>query len=165
MDVYLLSSSSRAAPGVRRLTRGCTVAAPAAAPTIPGRTAAPRGPARAVWQFGDTSARRGNLKATNEKELADSRYWVCWRRGATKNPSCRRVLFFGASPARCWFFLANLLFGAATSCAPLHTSWPDGRAEGNVLTNHRSKFEVRRPSHVIKSGRGNRRSLFCVKHS
>ena len=155
MDVYLLSSSSRAAPGVRRLTRGCTVAAPAAAPTIPGRTAAPRGPARAVWQFSDTSARRGNLKATNEKELADSRYWVCWR----------RVLFFGASPARCWFFLANLLFGAATSCAPLHTSWPDGRAEGNVLTNHRSKFEVRRPSHVIKSGRGNRRSLFCVKHS
>ena len=82
-----------------------------------------------------------------------------------KNPSCRRVLFFGASPARCWFFLARLFFGAATSCAPLHISWPDGRAEGNALTNHRSKFEVRRPSHVIKSGRGNRRSLFCVKHS
>ena len=60
-----VSSSSRAAPGVRRLTRGRTVAAAAAAPATPGR---PRRRARGVAiQRSPSGARRGNLKATNDK--------------------------------------------------------------------------------------------------
>ena len=92
-----VSSSSRAAPGFRRLTRGCTVAAPAAAPATPGRTAAPRGPARAVWQFSDNQRRATRQLEGNQRKRSSliGREVGGWAPVAgPKNPSCRRVLFF-----------------------------------------------------------------------
>ena len=97
-----VSSSSRAAPGFRRLTRGCTVAAPAAAPATPGRTAAPRGPARAVWQFSDNQRRATRQLEGNQRKRSSliGREVGGWAPVAgPKNPSCRLVLFLGAPPA------------------------------------------------------------------
>ena len=96
-----VSSSSRAAPGFRRLTRGCTVAAPAAAPATPGRTAAPRGPARAVWQFSDNQRRATRQLEGNQRKRSSliGREVGGWAPVAgPKNPSCRLVLFLGAPP-------------------------------------------------------------------
>ena len=96
-----VSSSSRTAPGFRRLTRGCTVAAPAAAPATPGRTAAPRGPARAVWQFSDNQRRATRQLEGNQRKRSSliGREVGGWAPVAgPKNPSCRLVLFFGAPP-------------------------------------------------------------------
>ena len=97
-----VSSSSRAAPGVRRLTRGCTVAAPAAhrrLPVEPRRRAVPRARCgnSAIAQRRATRQLEGNQRQRSSLIGREVGGWAPV--AGTKNRGCCLVLFFRLPPA------------------------------------------------------------------